>query len=458
MTQWSRLVQPTKKNASDVEERLTKFIEKVKLPDPAPDAPEGKNRITATFGHILHPTKPESSVKTAKNRRRVLAPVMPHPGAFMSMDTGLGMSKHTSIILNFAPAPGDGEEDRSNAPDMRLRLPLDPDSDFSNFAVPSESRLHAIVPWQIKDILLPGEAVDVRITQQHEMPLDIATQKPLQEFFAASNFNLSEGQLQTPSRTNFTIPEQWLQKESKDSTATVDVPYLFMGLEIHQSVDVKYKHQSHSLRYNSIEAGQHGGTRQELTLSTTSTSKMNPEKLPKKKRRFVKWVGQIATGQDIAWADGYKQLRERASTDTTQTGIDTPEWEDLMRDEVPTVGEFISTPGEPIDMAAECETALSTGHTLAERVQETLLEQDLPSISDMSRIEPGPITGGDDSPQQPSSLEEEATPEAQPTSQELESHVPQPQPIEGEAETSPETKGITEEDAQPESHGSSHAH
>ena len=374
---WSRFVTPIGA-PGEFKQRWLKFADKVRIPGPEPSiyADNAWNRVTATFGHILH-SKPEPGERRKmKNRRRILAPVVPHPAAFTEFipKKEAHLKKRSCIVLNFAPAPGtqDGE-----APEVRLTLPINPDDDFSNFSMPSDSTLNAIVPWFVKDALVPEESVDVRIIQQREIPLDISEQMPIREFFAASEFNLAEGRLRTPSSTRFSMPKRWLGKEDAEDS-TVDLPYMFAGLEIQQTLDLEW--QNHVLRYSSIEAGQHGGTRQELSLEAKISVK-HPAKAAVHTQAYLELLQTAIEGKCWSWTKGSDQVRELPDENdpfwehNSQDLDDAQEQDITYPTEWPLIEELAPGPSESIEVGEECDETLHTGEHLAASVEEALGEQ-----------------------------------------------------------------------------------
>lgn len=304
LRQWTRYIVPISKPHENGKTDLG-LHRKVTPPSPVQTEveAEAQHLFTATFGHILH-EKSSAFAKKPDTIRRVLSPVLPHPAAFTEIsESGGGLEKHTFILLNLVPAPGHSESVK--APEVRLRLPVNADDDFSKFSMSNGSSLYAVRPWYQRDILLPSENVDVRLAQQRKLPLDITKQQSIQDFFAASEFNLVQGRLKTPSHTQVSIPIKWLGKKTKK---TVNIPYMFAGLEIHQTLDLPFN--GHILRYSSIEAGQHGGTRQELSLEALASVDSNGMTNRKQRTGFLKLVEHIARGDFFSWTEGYRKIRE----------------------------------------------------------------------------------------------------------------------------------------------------
>lgn len=259
----------------------------------------------ATFGHILHSDKP-----VLGKGRRILSPVVPHPAALTDVAAqDQPVQQEAAIILNFSPPSPSQHNATSSAPppQVRLSLPIDPDTDLSSFRFPPNSTLHGIIRAPTTDLLFPKESVDTRVTQQLLLALDV-NQPSIQEFLAASEFNLLEGRLRTPSHTVFTLPSHSLSMES--SAGTQDIPYIFTGLEIHQTVEAAW--HNHTLRYTSIEAGQHGGQRQELSLHPASSSSFD-------EKAFLQVIEDVATGKLVSWNDGHT-LMHTADEDADYVG------------------------------------------------------------------------------------------------------------------------------------------
>ncbi|ODA78668.1 hypothetical protein RJ55_06050 [Drechmeria coniospora] len=319
MRRWSRYVTPIYKESSAdgkplslPSKALLRKSSGVTVGDQIP------NHVTATFGHILHTEDDVRETKMAKNRR-ILFPVVPHPAALTSVTVSKNNAivQSASIVLNFTPDPTPPlPHGQANLPpQIRLRLPVNPDNDLAAFSVPPDSTLEGIAPWQVKDILLPGETVDVRLTQHRFLPLN-ANQSSLKAFLAASEFNLLAGQLRTPSRTRFSIPSSWLPKGDQSTTEqTPEVPYLFTGLEVHQVVELAW--HGHILRYSSIEAGQHAGQRRELSLHAN----LGDLHAIGQNKTFLQLVEEVALGKHFPWQDGHKLMQQCSGDEFTGAQI-----------------------------------------------------------------------------------------------------------------------------------------
>lgn len=323
LRQWTRYVQPLGKKANS--SQPLKLASKIQIPTPAPEvtANGGNTVLKADFGHVLHLSKDLKQGKTAANRR-ILSPITPHPAGLTSMTTKVEdtpLTQHTAIVLNFSPASYFQAEPDFSLPEVRLRLPIDPETDFSNFMFPQDATLYAITPNYSNDVLLPAESVDVRLTQHHLYPLDMK-QQSLWDFISRSKFALLEGYLKTPPKASFTIPAHCVSRQNA-SQPLEDVPYMFMGLEIHQTTNIEYKGQT--LRYNSIEAGQHGGQRQELSLLPGPPSSVNNavhNDASHDTESFLDIVEEIAKGGVLPWNNGAELMESRSQERFTHDLLD----------------------------------------------------------------------------------------------------------------------------------------
>ncbi|KAJ6784075.1 hypothetical protein PWT90_07128 [Aphanocladium album] len=315
---WTRYVGSVTHSQETKHHQLTPLASRVELAElespPDSDAARVSNVTVATFGHILHPAHAgkTSGKKNADDNRRILSPVIPHPAALTTLSANdAPVVQATAIILNFLPDITQQQDGTIPAlPRVRLTLPVDETTDLSNFDVPPSSALHAVATQRIQDLLLPGESVDVRLAQQQLVTLD-AGQPALKQFLAASEFNLLEGRLRTPSRIALTLPD-----------ADAEVPYLFTGLEVHQAVEMRL--EGHTLRYESIEAGQHGGQRQELSLHRASGS----GKEDGGDDGFLQLVQAVAAGEVFSWNDGATLMQQRSSETFSMDMLEDPEAED----------------------------------------------------------------------------------------------------------------------------------
>lgn len=315
---WSRYVNPIGKST---EETMSPgFRDSIFLEQLNASSLKENLEVTAVFGHILH-TKQSIRSDNLTKSRRVLCPIIPHPAALTSItaDTSAPSTQKTAIVLNFAPESPPETSPPGTSQLVRLRLPISPFTDLSKFSFPDASVLEAVLPWQESDIMLPDNSVDVRLTQKRLVPLD-AHQHSLQAFLQASDFNLLQGRLRTPSRASFAIPRFLSIEQSTSSTDLVATPYMFMGLEIHQTIDMEW--QSHTLRYSSIEAGQHGGQQQMLSLVAGPPGDQGSA-TTQQLRSFLELVEETACGAHFSWDQGYRLMSGRSAEQFSWDMMDT---------------------------------------------------------------------------------------------------------------------------------------
>lgn len=308
---WVRYVSPVGNEAA-----LSTALDLAQAPSfPAQSTTDFETTTTATFGHVLFSETDNPVAKRTKSRR-VFSPFIPHPASFSALkpDVDAALVQSTTIILNLAPHVERGSEADKTAPVVRVRLPVDPEADLSSFSVSEAAAAHCVVPWRIDEIMLPTENVDVRLKHERSQPLDI-NQPGLKDFLETSEFNLLAGRLRTPSQMTLSIPNSWLRRRGSDNgeSTTTDIPYGFRGLEIHQTVEIPWR--GHTLRYSSIEAGQHGGQRQELTLQAGNSGEPMATFAGEQRKSFLALVEELATGKCFSWTQGAKAIKHRSLED-----------------------------------------------------------------------------------------------------------------------------------------------
>lgn len=275
-------------------------------------------RTNAVFGHVLHSSDavPESIGSLLKSHR-TFSPLIP-PIDEMSLPGWvpyrIPSNLDSYLVLRFKPFTDDPAVPQDPfAPHLELRLKA------STEDVIEIDCLHAVCHTHVADICLPSEFVDARITQRiaAKLPgrlLDMTDGLgPLTQFLRDSIINIPQANLYTPPRlTNIGLP-RWMfyrpevdlkspflgqvvldslkgkKKKAKGgnlpyTTAKGEKPpppyeeqlrdasfnanrhasYLFAGLEVHRPVSTTF--DGWRLTYTSIEAGQGGGRRAELSL------------------------------------------------------------------------------------------------------------------------------------------------------------------------------------------------
>ena len=313
LASWTRLVTPVVVPAELKKNRQMKVAGKVTFPHMDEISKGSPDTLVATFGHILHAPTPKAKGKgkgrTTKTYRRALSPIVPHPAAFTELAPGGGeITRDDFMVMHFIPSP---EGTGVTGPQLKLTVPFTGDEDFSNFSLPSESTLAAPRSPFVKDLLFPENTVDVRVERRQDLPLDLNHQSAFKDFISASEFNLDEGRLLTPSSANFTLPKSWLTKpglKADPSEETIEVPYLFGGLEMRQSISMPWQDGT-ILRYESVEAGQHGGTRQELSFVLDLVDRSRSE-VEASVNSFLTLLGDAVEGKCWSWSQGVSKVHE----------------------------------------------------------------------------------------------------------------------------------------------------
>lgn len=311
-SRWSRLVSTRKKTTKEADPLVSS------APWPQDHAiswitgQSAKEKVIATFGHILWQTQSLSQRKQDEhhNPKGLLLPTVPHPDALVNLVESKGgnsedIVKDTAIVLNFEPHPS--RAGHAKAFNVRLYMPVDSEADLHRFEIPSTARLE-LMAEDVRPFAFPNAAIDARLQAQHLLSLDM--EEPIRNFMAASVFNLAEGRLHTPSNTTFTVPYNSGDGKATDlfdnATGKLTVkpqslPYLFVGLEVHQSVEMPWNDMT--LRYNSIEAGLHGGQRQELSLVADVPSDSNAEARRNAYEKVTRAMAEIAQEGHFSWTD-----------------------------------------------------------------------------------------------------------------------------------------------------------
>ncbi|KAJ4259765.1 hypothetical protein NW762_007696 [Fusarium torreyae] len=349
LRKWHRAVAPSQKSSKDSPKsiNLAKFAN---LPEWEMPPSGNKDATTATFGHLVHSgtdvswerlprilspltphpaafsdAKPDDDkpLKQSTSRsRHILSPLTPHPAAFSALkpDGDKPLKQSTTIILNLVPHETHAEHTANRRttktrPPVCVKLPVDPDADLENFSIPADASAECLVPLHTNDVLLPHESVDVRLKHERSLSLDI-NQPGLKKFLEKSQFNLLQGRLRTPSQATLSMPKAWIdgnRGRCDKSGRTVEFLYDFRGLEIHQNIEMPWR--NHTLRYSSIEAGQHGGQRQEITLQAGTPENDQVAFKGKAKKSFLQLVEDMATGKCFSWSEGYKEVKHRQLED-----------------------------------------------------------------------------------------------------------------------------------------------
>jgi hypothetical protein len=319
--QWSRMIAPTELEHRQPEDPVSESRMALKWPLQVHGTSGSPNRdgwqphhitTTATFGHILHQYDQYEALRSLDpllrhDFPRLLSPVTPLLPRLRSLDTqDAPSSVTTTIVFRFLPSPLhkiDGN--LKNLPPIELRLQV-PD-DVKTGPLPWKECKKEITIMRTThhaDILLPQNAVDVRITQKRVCDMSnehLEQHLSRARFLNFADLNLKAGRLITPPFCRFDVTAPFDRPNNADDSkkSELGTKYMFFGLEIHRSVNMDY--HGHSLCYTSIEAGQHGGRRAELTLKANDLPEgSSPESVEKMTIKYLQTVFDLAQGNVFA--------------------------------------------------------------------------------------------------------------------------------------------------------------
>ncbi|RYP77779.1 hypothetical protein DL771_000876 [Monosporascus sp. 5C6A] len=216
-------------------------------------------------------TAPPKSLSAGKTRRRA----------------GRKAKKEAEVEAEKAAA-GDEMDYAPNtvagAPVLELRLAT------TDTEIKGVESLRAIVESHVSDVMLPSSPADLRVVQTRHATLEaaggaaaLADWQPISDFLSNARLDLARGKLEMPPRQKFPVPlrlfarpepsaaagvtgagSRGRRRSPDDEDEMVSTTYEFVGLELHRSVAIPYGGQR--LTYTSIEAGQGGGRRAEVSL------------------------------------------------------------------------------------------------------------------------------------------------------------------------------------------------
>ncbi|KAI1343311.1 mitochondrial inner-membrane-bound regulator-domain-containing protein [Xylariaceae sp. FL0016] len=241
----------------------------------------------ARFGHVLHsyemdtPSSPSLEDLLASSSGRLFAPLTPHPLKLSQLESSRQEPTKplSTLIFRFWPSPALGDKSKpefeesfseprpshADAPVLELRIRCNDNK------IAGIQSLRAIKRTHQHELLLPASAVDLAVEQstyaqlEANDPAAIATWQPLADFLAPSRLDLEKSKIEVPPRQTFHIPARLFANfpDETDPSRLVKTNYSFVGMEMHQSISLD--HDGHRFVYTSIEAGQGGGRRAELT-------------------------------------------------------------------------------------------------------------------------------------------------------------------------------------------------
>lgn len=314
---------------------LCRNLDRARSPSFGPDgwSAEPQSTTRAVFGHVLHrepgPSKVEDALKddqnigqlrqeTAYNRNvgihdkldwqldRTLGPIIPPLKSLAALTSKSdATTTQTSILLRFLPVASN-----TSLPTLELTLLTDPDTDTL-----TPHSLRAVSLVSTHDILLPSHPVDIRLTETTAYLLpgaSLSSSCPeLTTFLSASDLRPQEGILSTPPRpAPLHLPSRILPTATSSETGASS--YIFAGLELRRRVSVPVS--GWLLSYTSVEAGQGGGRRAELTLEgiraagaseggdeDNATPAETRERVVGAADAYVETLARLALGGELVW-------------------------------------------------------------------------------------------------------------------------------------------------------------
>ncbi|KAI1129303.1 hypothetical protein F5Y10DRAFT_238643 [Nemania abortiva] len=241
--------------------------------------------------------------------------------------------------------------DTPPAPLLEVRLAT------SENEVQGVESLRAITRTHHTEVMLPSSHVDVRFTQTQYAMLQapdretLESWSPLADFLRDARLDLENGKLEMPPRQKFPVPRRLFTAKAPsspsisspsptptsppptsanspprtegtdptnqpqpqvqldtpdDSDELESISYEFVGLEFHRSATLPY--EGHQLTYTSIEAGQGGGRRAEVTLEPVEHPNSSSTELADKGKQqedFLACCRKLATDRSLwsGWSD-----------------------------------------------------------------------------------------------------------------------------------------------------------
>lgn len=329
-------------------------------PAPTEPTPSGwfpfKVRTSAVFGHMLHPNnntvaeffhQQHTFNADPSTSPRTLYPVIP-PLAGLDLPAWVPFPSPPAmtclIVMRLMPHSADPQQPSDPlSPHLELRMKA------SDERIIEIDCLRAISHVHVSDMLLPTEHVDVRVTQKlvADFPGNMISaakgMEPLLKFLANARLEMHRGRLDTPPRLeNMLLPRwmyyrpeddihgQFLMRHERQKLAaeggkdkkTAAPPYsekekmpgyraahpnpayndlrptsyVFAGLEILRPLETTY--DGWRLRYTSVEAGQGGGRRAELSLDAVPSQDRDLRRRPDSvdTARFLRSMYGLARG------------------------------------------------------------------------------------------------------------------------------------------------------------------
>ncbi|RYO94409.1 hypothetical protein DL764_007843 [Monosporascus ibericus] len=220
----------------------------------------------------------------------------------------------------------------AGAPVLELRLAS------TDTEITGVESLRAVAESHVSDVMLPSSPADLRVVQTRHAALEaaggaggadgLANWQPISDFLSNARLDLARGKLEMPPRQKFPVPLRLFSRPKPSAAAgatgagsrgrrrsrdgedeMVSTTYEFVGLELHRSVTIPYEGQR--LTYTSIEAGQGGGRRAEVSLEPILDKESEVEDPEGLQAEFLACCYNFARTNSI-WS-GYSGAQRRTS-------------------------------------------------------------------------------------------------------------------------------------------------
>ncbi|RYP63356.1 hypothetical protein DL770_009414 [Monosporascus sp. CRB-9-2] len=265
-------------------------------------------------------TAPPKSLSAGKTRRRA----------------GRKAKKEAEVEAENAAENTAAEDEMDDAPNpvagapvLELRLAT------TDTEITGVESLRAIAESHVSDVMLPSSPADLRVVQTRHAALEaaggadaLANWQPISDFLSNARLDLARGKLEMPPRQKFPVPlrlfsrpepsaaagaigagSRGRRRSPDDEDEMVSTTYEFVGLELHRSVAIPYEGQK--LTYTSIEAGQGGGRRAEVSLEPIQDNETEVEDPEGLQTEFLACCHNFARTNSI-WS-GYSGGQRRTS-------------------------------------------------------------------------------------------------------------------------------------------------
>ncbi len=250
------------------------------------------SETSALFGHIVYPTNASNEMRSRK-KGEIAYPEYQSYGAFFN--SRREFFTNFSGMRNFLQSGGFKKTEESKEefwirlmpsqmqtqtqrqgqanlfPSLDLRVDIN-----ANTKKPSLASVRLVIREKELDLLLPGEAIDIRFLSESYVPSGEQIDPRISKFIQNSSLDiLGEERLKTPTNLTILIPPHAIRRligPADDTTNNTDPPeveldlveYTFSSLEHRSSISGIAS--GLNMYYTVIEAGRTGGRREELRM------------------------------------------------------------------------------------------------------------------------------------------------------------------------------------------------